>query len=85
MGKGMIKSEIANDLFHKITTDIRTEALYIFEILPIVLSMKNSGAREKFLKESGLDLYYIEELEREYFENKGLDMSLMEKIQKPLE
>lgn len=85
LGRGLIKADIPRDLFQKIASDIRKEALYIFEVLPIALSMLDGEARDKFLRESGLDLYYIEELEREYFETKGLDMSLLEKIQKQIE
>ncbi|MHB8481731.1 MAG: TIGR04442 family protein [Nitrospiria bacterium] len=82
LNKGLIKIEMTPEFFEKIIADIRREATYIFEILPIVLSLNEGNAREKFLKESGLDRYYIEELEREYFEAKGLDLSLLEKIQK---
>jgi uncharacterized protein (TIGR04442 family) len=80
--KGLIKVEIPPSLFEKIITDIRKEATYIFEILPIVLSTKSGNHRETFLKESTLDRYYVEELEREYFETKGLDEKLLERIQK---
>ncbi|MBI1820957.1 MAG: TIGR04442 family protein [Nitrospirae bacterium] len=83
LNKGLIKAEMTPLLFDKIIADIRKEATYIFEILPIVLSLNESNSREKFLKESGLDRYYVEELEREYFEAKGLDLNLLEKIQKP--
>ena len=83
--KGLIKAEIPPGLFEKIITDIRKEATYIFEILPIVLSTKSGNHREMFLKESALDRYYVEELEREYFETKGLDEKLLERIQKTTE
>jgi uncharacterized protein (TIGR04442 family) len=85
LNKGLIKTDISPALFQKIIADIRKEATYIFEILPIVLNMKNGNHRENFLKESGLDRYYVEELEREYFESKGLDESLLERIQKTSE
>ncbi|MFI5303718.1 MAG: TIGR04442 family protein [Nitrospiria bacterium] len=85
LSKGLIKTEIPPSLFEKIIIDIRKEATYIFEILPIVLSMKNGNHRENFLRESAMDRYYVEELEREYFETKGLDEKLLERIQKTSE
>ncbi|MBI1823162.1 MAG: TIGR04442 family protein [Nitrospirae bacterium] len=85
LNKGLIKSDISPALFEKIIVDIRKEATYIFEILPIVLSVKSGNQRESFLRESALDRYYVEELEREYFETKGLDEKLLERIQKTSE
>jgi uncharacterized protein (TIGR04442 family) len=85
LNKGLIKSDISPALFEKIIVDIRKEATYIFEILPIVLSVKSGNHRESFLRESALDRYYVEELEREYFETKGLDEKLLERIQKTSE
>lgn len=82
LGKSLIQTEIPLPLFEKIIVDIRKEATYIFEILPLILSTKEGNPREKFLKDSGLDRYYVEELEREYFESKGLDLILLEKIQR---
>ncbi len=82
LGKNLIQTEIPLPLFEKIIVDIRKEATYIFEILPLILSTREGNPREKFLKDSGLDRYYVEELEREYFESKSLDLMLLEKIQR---
>ncbi|MBI1819848.1 MAG: TIGR04442 family protein [Nitrospirae bacterium] len=82
LGKSLIQTEIPLPLFEKIIVDIRKEATYIFEILPLILSTKEGNPREKFLKDRGLDRYYVEELEREYFESKGLDLILLEKVQR---
>ena len=40
----------------------------------------DSSLREDFLDNSGLDRFYIESLEREYFEEKDLDLAFLELI-----
>ncbi len=46
----------------------------------MVVQTADSLLREDFLENSGLDRFYIESLEQEYFEEKALDMALLESL-----
>jgi uncharacterized protein (TIGR04442 family) len=52
--------------------------------LPTVVTEKNTLLREDFLENSGLDRFYVEELEREYFELNNLNMEELNDIRKGL-
>ncbi len=67
-------------LFEKVFLDLRKESVYLNQILPQVIHNRDSGLREDFLQNSGLDLFYLESLEQEYFEEKELDPALLESI-----
>ena len=56
--------------------------VYLYEILPMIINNKDTDLREKFLKESNLDRYYLEELEREFIELKGIDPSILNLMQR---
>lgn len=73
-----IKSNIAPKLFEKAFIDLRKESLYLNQILPAVIQNMDNALREDFIDNSGLDRFYIESLESEYFEEKGLNMSILE-------
>jgi uncharacterized protein (TIGR04442 family) len=53
------------------------EELYLHNLLPRIIAGRDDALRDDFLKNSGLDRFYVEELEREYFEYNGLDMELL--------
>jgi len=67
-------------LFEKTLLDLRKESFYLNHLLPIIIEKKDINLREDFLKNSGLDRFYIETIEKEYFEDKGLDVLLLEQI-----
>jgi uncharacterized protein (TIGR04442 family) len=73
-----IAKEVPKRLFDKVFLDLRKETFYINNLLPLILSNKDISLREDFLNNSGLDRFYIETLEKEYFENKDLDRSLLD-------
>ncbi|MBI5103287.1 MAG: TIGR04442 family protein [Nitrospirae bacterium] len=77
--KGMAK-KIPEKLFEKVFIDLRKESVYLNQIFPEVIVSRNAVLREDFLDNSGLDRFYVESLEREYFEEKGLDTGLLESI-----
>lgn len=77
--KGMVV-KIPAKLFEKVFLDLRKESVYLNQILPQVVLNKDAGLREDFLQNSGLDRFYVESLEQEYFEEKELDISLLESI-----
>jgi len=80
--KDAIDKEIPEHLFQKVIRDIIQEKSYLQEILPHIIEKPENPLREKFLQESGLDRYYIEEVERGHFEFHHLSEELLEKIQK---
>jgi uncharacterized protein (TIGR04442 family) len=48
----------------------------------VIIKGDGGRLREDFLENSGLDRFYIEDLEREYFEQNGLGPALLESIRK---
>ena len=51
-------------------------------LLPKIVAERDVALREDFLDNSGLDRFYVEELEREYFELNSLDMEDLYLIRK---
>ncbi len=78
----LLKGEIPDGLFREIIHTIKKEAVYLHAILPQIMSEKNVALREDFLENSGLDRFYVEELEREYCELNLLDISELYSIRK---
>lgn len=66
--RGQTTQKIDPDMFQSIIHDIKKEALYLRNLLPQIIANNDTGLRNDFLANSGLDHFYIEELEREYFE-----------------
>jgi uncharacterized protein (TIGR04442 family) len=58
--------------------------MYLHSLLPSIISERNAGLREDFLENSGLDRFYVEELERDYFEKNELDIEGLYAIRKGL-
>ena len=93
-----LKQEVTEDLLHKkLLTDaiprnifdeailtIKKEAVYIHNLLPEIIAGENVALREDFLENSGLDRFYVEELEREYYELNDLDIEELYQIRKGL-
>lgn len=57
---------LPENLIEKILLDLRKEFFYVHNILPVIKSGLGAELRDDFLKNSGLDKGYIEELESEY-------------------
>ena len=70
--------EINRKLFDKVFLDLGKESFYLNHLLPTIIHTRDTGLREDFLNNSGLDRFYIEILEKEYFESRKLDVSLLE-------
>jgi uncharacterized protein (TIGR04442 family) len=75
-----IAGKIPAKLFEKVFMDLRKESVYLNQIFPVVIQKRDSALREDFLENSGLERFYIESLEKEYFEERGLDILLLESI-----
>jgi uncharacterized protein (TIGR04442 family) len=82
--KKRIRNDIPVHLFNEIIFTIKKEAMYLHSLLPTIVSEQNVGLREDFLENSGLDRFYVEELEREYYEKNDLDLEGMYQIRKGL-
>jgi len=82
--KGLIDGDVSESLFRNVVVNIKKEAIYLHNILPQVVAEKDPALREDFLDNSGLDRFYVEELEREYFELNNLDMESLYQIRKGL-
>ncbi len=82
--KKRIQTEIPDHLFDETIFTIKKEAMYLHTLLPSIITERNIGLREDFLENSGIDRFYVEELEREYYEKNGLDMEELYQIRKGL-
>jgi uncharacterized protein (TIGR04442 family) len=82
--KKRISSDIPDHLFSEAIFTIKKEAMYLNSLLPQIVSERNVGLREDFLENSGLDRFYVEELEREYYEKNGLNIEELYQIRKGL-
>jgi len=82
--KKRITADIPDRLFNETIFTIKKEAMYLHSLLPQIIVERNVGLREDFLENSGLDRFYVEELEREYYEKNGLDIEELYQIRKGL-
>jgi len=80
--KKVIDGEIPPHLFQEAILTIKKEAVYIHNLLPQIIAENNCLLREDFLENSGLDRFYVEELEREFFELNGLNLEDLYQIRK---
>ena len=76
-GKG-VAGEINKKLFDKVFLDLGKESFYLNHLLPMIIQTRDVTLREDFLNNSGLDRFYIELLEKEYFESRKLDAAVLE-------
>ncbi len=75
-----ITKEIPKKLFDKVFLDLKKESFYLNHLLPHIINNNDINLREDFIKNSGLDRFYIETLEREYFEKRQLDQTMLESL-----
>lgn len=80
--KGLIQGPVPHSIYLEIILDIRKESFYLNNLLPHIIVSRDSRVREDFLSNSGLDRFYVEELEREYFEMNQIDDSILDEIRK---
>ncbi len=82
--KKLINTDIADQLFDDTIVTIKKEALYLHTLLPQIFEQCDVGLREDFLENSGLDRFFVEELEREYCEKNDIDVEHLQQIRKGL-
>ncbi|ORJ61276.1 TIGR04442 family protein [Geothermobacter hydrogeniphilus] len=82
--KGLYDGDIPKGLFRDVVVNIKKEAIYLHNLLPEIVAARDASLREDFLDNSGLDRFYVEELEREYFELNQLNPESLNQIRKGL-
>jgi len=80
--KKLIEADIPDRLFNETLFTIKKEAMYLLSLLPQIIAERNVGLREDFLENSGLDRFYVEELEREYYGKNGFNIEELYQIRK---
>jgi len=80
----IVAGPLPDSLFAETVLTIRKEALYLHNLLPEIIAKRDTALREDFLENAGLDRFYVEELEREYYEANGLDLEELYQIRKGL-
>ncbi len=80
--KGLYTGDIPLAQFHSVVMNIKKEAIYLHNLLPRIITERDAVLREDFLDNSGLDRFYVEELEREYFQLNNLKMDDLYLIRK---
>lgn len=80
--KGLTKGPVPHAIYEDIILDIRKESFYLNNLLPHIIVSRDNRVREDFLTNSGLDRFYVEELERDYFDMNQIDMYILEELRK---
>ncbi len=78
--KGLVKRAVPHHIYEEIILDIRKESFYLNNLLPHIIVSRDNRVREDFLTNSGLDRFYVEELERDYFDMNQIDSYILEEI-----
>ena len=80
--KKLFEEDVPGALFRNVVVNIKKEAVYLHNLLPGIIAERDVALREDFLVNSGLDRFYVEELEREYFELNNLNRDNLYLIRK---
>lgn len=65
-------NNITKELIKKVFTALKMEVFYVDTILPDILKSGEINLREDFINNSGLDRFFIEDIEREYIEKMAI-------------
>jgi uncharacterized protein (TIGR04442 family) len=80
--KGLTKGPVPHAIYEEIILDIRKESFYLNNLLPHIIVSRDNRVREDFLTNSGLDRFYVEELERDYFDMNQIDIYILEELRR---
>ncbi|MGD9848467.1 MAG: TIGR04442 family protein [Desulfuromonas sp.] len=72
----------AERLFRQLLVQLETERYYLQQLLPRILRQRLAELREDFLLNSGLDRFYVEELENAYVARTGLATEVLEQLRR---
>ena len=78
--RGIISKPLDSEMFQTVIHNIKKEAVYLRQLLPKIITDNDIDLRNDFLANSGLDYFYIEELEREYFQLNQLDPEHLQRL-----
>lgn len=81
----LLADELPERVFADVIATIQQEAQYLNTVLPGIRAEKNTALREEFLASSGLDRFHLEELERVYYEENGLNLDDLYQIRQGLQ
>ena len=80
--KGLVSRPVPHGVFEEIILDIRKESFYLNNLLPHIIVSRDHRVREDFLTNSGLDRFYVEELEKDYFTMNQIEQNILDEIRK---
>ncbi len=80
--RGIVQGPVPHSVFEEIILDIRKESFYLNNLLPHIIVSRDHRVREDFLMNSGLDRFYVEELEKDYFDMNKIEQYILEEIRK---
>ncbi len=80
--RGMVAGPVPHAIYEEIILDIRKESFYLNNLLPHIIISRDNHVREDFLLNSGLDRFYVEELEKDYFSMNQIDTGILEEIRR---
>lgn len=69
-----INESFSDKMIDRVLLDLKKESYYLNTLLPDIIKHRDLDLREDFLNNSGLDRFYIEELEKEYAAEFDLDL-----------
>ena len=79
------KGPFPEQIFYDAMVNVEKEFFYLQELLPRIISDNDIQLREDFLINSGLDRFYIEELENSYLLRHGLDEQVLAPVRKGMD
>lgn len=80
--RGIVDRPVPHAVFEEIILDIRKESFYLNNLLPHIIISRDNQVREDFLMNSGLDRFYVEELEKDYFTMNQIDRGILEELRR---
>ncbi|HUJ17993.1 MAG TPA: TIGR04442 family protein [Nitrospirota bacterium] len=80
--KGIVQTPVPHSVFEEIILDIRKESFYLNNLLPHIIVSRDNRVREDFLLNSGLDRFYVEELEKDYFDLNKIEQNILEELRR---
>ena len=78
--RGIISKPLDDEICQTVIHNIKKEAVYLRQLLPKIIADNDIDLRNDFLTNSGLDYFYIEELERDYFNLNQLDHECLQRL-----
>jgi len=77
---GALPDPFPHAIFREVMINVEKEMYYLQELLPQIIAESQRDLREDFLVNSGLDRFYVEELENEYLLRHGLEEQVLDKV-----